>query len=82
LFAIDEILRLLKDGEWHTLEEIATKASLAQRSTHIITSFLAAHYFVEVKKEHRKLRLTPLTLEFVNDIQRIEREDINVFSSP
>ena len=82
MFVIDEILGLLKDGEWHTLEEITTKASLAQLSAQILMSFLATHHFLEVNEEQRKLKLTPLTLEFVNDIQRIEREDISVFSSP
>ena len=82
MFVIDEILGLLKDGEWHPLEEIATKASLTQLGAQNIIGFLVTHHFLEVNEEHRKLRLTPLALEFVNDVQRIEREDISVFSSP
>ncbi len=82
MFVIDEILERLKDGEWHPLEEITTKISLTQFGAQTITSFLANQDFIEFNKEQRKLRLTPLTWEFLNEIQRFEREDMSVFSSP
>jgi len=65
---IDEILWLLKDGEWHDLEEIAEKAEM-------VVSFLGEYDFIQINKDLKKVKLKPSILEFFNEIQRIEKED-------
>lgn len=70
---IDKILRLLKDGEWHDLEEIAEKAALPKVKAEMVVSFLAEYDFIKLNEDKAKLK--PSILEFFNEIQRIEKEE-------
>ena len=72
---VDEILWLLKDGEWHDLEEIAEKAEISKFKTEMVLSFLGEYDFIQINKDHKKVKLKPSILEFFNKIQRIEKED-------
>jgi len=74
LWVIDEILILLKDGNWHDLGEIARKSSSNEFRVEMIISFLSKYDFMELDRKGRKARLRPLMLEFINEIQR-DRED-------
>jgi len=75
MWVIDEILMLLKDGNWHNLEEITTKCSSNDFRVEMIVSFLSKYDFMEVDKKGRKARLRPLMLEFINEIQRNREEE-------
>ena len=71
---IDEILWLLKDGEWHDLKEIAEKAALPKVKAETVVSFLEEYDFVQLNENTKKVRLQPPLLEFIKQIQRIEQE--------
>lgn len=75
MWVIDEILMLLKDGNWHDLKEIAEKCSLDELKVKMIVSFLSKYDFVELDKKGRKARLRPLMLEFIEEIERIREEE-------
>lgn len=75
LSVIDEILWSLKDGKWHNLEEITEKCSLPEHKVKMVLSFFHESGFVQVDENGAKVRLSPLTLEFVNSIQSFEREE-------
>ena len=70
---IDEILWLLKDGNWHDLEEIVEKAEIPKVKTEMVLSFLNEYDFIQIKD--LKVKIKPSILEFFNEIQRIEKED-------
>jgi hypothetical protein len=72
---IDEILWLLKDGEWHDLEEITEKAEIPQVKAEMVVSFLGEYDFIQINKDLKKVKLKQSILEFFNEIQRIEKED-------
>jgi len=72
LLIIDEILTLLKDGNWHNRSELAKKYSSNGLEVKMVISFLSKFHFIELDKKGRKARLRPLTLEFINEIQHIE----------
>ena len=72
---IDEILWLLKDGNWHDLEEIAEKAGIQQVKAEMAVRFLGEYDFIQINKDLKKVKLKPSILEFFNEIQRIEKED-------
>ena len=72
---IDEILWLLKDGEWHDLKEIAEKVALPQDKVEMVASFLAEYDFIQLKENNKQAKLKPTILEFFKEIQRIEKED-------
>jgi hypothetical protein len=72
---IDEILWLLRDGEWHDLEEIKEFVSLPKFKVEIAVNFLGEYDFIQVNEKAGKVRLQPSILEFIKNIQRIEREE-------
>ena len=51
--AIDEILWLLRDGEWHDLKEITEKIALPKFKAEIAVSFLWEYDFIELKENVR-----------------------------
>lgn len=75
LWAIDEILMMLKDGNWHELSEIAKECSSNKLGVRMVISFLSKYDFIELDEKGRKARLRPLMLEFINEIQRFRIEE-------
>jgi len=75
LLAIDEVIWLLKDGKWHNLREILQKCSSQNSKVKMAVSFLWEHGFIQVNGNGRKVRLRPLMLRFINEIQHVEREE-------
>lgn len=73
--AIDQILWLLKDGEWHDLKEITEKISIPIFKAELAISFLSEYDFIQFNKTARKVRLQPSMREFIDEIQRIEKEE-------
>lgn len=71
---INDILWLLKDGEWHSLKEIAEKAALAKVKAEKVVSFLGEYDFVQLNENTKKVRLQQPLLEFINEIQHLEQE--------
>ncbi len=75
--AIDEILWVLKDGEWHDLKEITKKLALPKIKAEIAVSFLGEYDFIQLNKNDRRVKLQPSTLEFIKEIQRLEKETLS-----
>jgi len=75
LLAIDAVLRLLKDGEWHNLGEITKKLASHKFRMEMIVSFLSDYGFIEFDKKDQKVKLNLLTREFIDDIYRVEEEE-------
>ena len=72
MLATDQILDLLRNGEWHELREIAEKAQLHEVKVEIITSFLAEYNFLKFDKEEKKTKLSPQLQLFLKKIKDIE----------
>lgn len=72
---IDEILWLLKDGKWHNSEEILEKCSSPKSKVEMGVSFLREYDFIQVDESGRKAKLRPLMRNFIDEIQRVEREE-------
>jgi DNA-binding IclR family transcriptional regulator len=75
LLLIDEILELLKNGEWHELKEIAEKTRLKDLKVELITTFLAEYDFLEFDKKCRRIRLSPQLRLFLKKLERVENEE-------
>ena len=76
LLAIDQILELLKNGEWHGLKEIADKTGLQEFKVEVITSFLAEYNFLEFNKKEKKIKMSPELLLFLRKVEETEPEGI------
>lgn len=74
--AIDRIIDLLKNGEWHELKEISDKTRLHEFKIEIITSFLAEYDFLEVDKRKKKIKLSPQLQLFLKKIKDVEQEAV------
>jgi len=75
LSAIDEIPWLLKDGKWHNLREIIEKCSLPRSKVKMAVRFLWEYDFIQVDENGRKAKLRPSMLNFIDEIQRVEKEE-------
>jgi len=75
LLAIDDILEVLQNGEWHTLKEIAEKKQLRETKLKLIMSFLAEYDFIRLDLATSRIRLSPQLLNFLKKIQDLEREE-------
>jgi hypothetical protein len=75
LSTIDEILLFLKDGRWHNLEEITEKGSISESKVKMIFSFLREYNFVKVNRTERKAKLCPQMINFIDEIQRVQKEE-------
>lgn len=71
---IDEVLLLLKDGDWHDLKEVTRVASLSDDTTEKVVSFLSEYEFIKLKEDAKEVRIQPIILEFLEQIQRLEKE--------
>ena len=71
---IDEVLLLLKDCEWHDLKEITRVASLSDDTTEKVVSFLSEYEFVKLNEDTKEVRIQPTILEFLEQIQRLEKK--------
>ena len=72
--AIDEILWLLKDGEWHDLKEITKKVALPKVKAEIAFSFLGEYDFIQLNENIKRVKLQPSILKFIEEIQCLEEE--------
>jgi len=75
--AIDEILCLLKDGEWHDLKEITKKVALPKFKAEMAVSFLGEYDFIQLNENIRRVKLQPSMFEFIKEIQHLEKEGLN-----
>ncbi|MCZ2809127.1 MAG: hypothetical protein O2V44_07225 [Candidatus Bathyarchaeota archaeon] len=73
--AIDEILCLLKDGEWHDLKEITKKVALPKFKAEMAVNFLGEYDFIQLNENIGRVKLQPSILKFIEEIQRLEKRD-------
>ncbi len=72
---VDDVLKLLENGEWHDLKEIGEKIQLLNLDTASVTDFLAQYAFIKLDKERRKAKLDSSTQVFLKKIRLLEDEE-------
>jgi len=75
LSTLDEILWFLKDGKWHNSKEIIEKSSSSKLITEMAFTFLQEYSFIQIDENGRKAKLCPSVLNFINEIQLVEKEE-------
>ena len=69
---IDDVIMLLKDGEWHDIQEVTEHVALPKSKAEMVISFLGEYDFIQQKENNKKIRLQTSMLEFIKGIQRLE----------
>ena len=75
MLAIDEILLLLKNGEWHELKEITQKFALSKTKAEMAVNFLREYDFVTLNEDTQFI-IQPTMLKFIENTQRLDNEDV------
>jgi len=57
--AIDDVVDLLKDGEWHSLKDLAKSLKLTQEKLRQIIQFLKNLDLVKLDEKHEKAIISP-----------------------
>jgi DNA-binding IclR family transcriptional regulator len=65
---MDQILDILKDGKWHSLQEIIDQTKIQERKVRLITSFLQKFQLVQLEKKNKRIRVDALTKQFIEMI--------------
>lgn len=58
-------MELLKDGKWHTLEEMSRKTKLHEFKIELLADFLSDYSFVEFNKKERRAKSSRAFTEFL-----------------
>jgi len=74
LLAMDQILEVLRNGEWHELKEVSAKSRLQESKVELVTSFLAEYDFLKFDKKNNRIKLSPQLLQFLRRIEDVEGE--------
>jgi hypothetical protein len=59
---------MLRDGQWHDMDEIASRARLSPIKMQIMTEFLAKYNFVQFDRENSRIKISRRMAEFFHAI--------------
>lgn len=65
---------MLKDGEWHKIDEINEKFELSEVTVENILKFLAEYGFIETNVSSRKVKVSSSLQKFLEETQIVEVE--------
>jgi hypothetical protein len=59
---------MLRDGQWHDMDEIASRARLSPLKMQIMTEFLAKYNFVQLDRKNFRIKISRRMAEFFHSI--------------
>jgi hypothetical protein len=62
---IAEVLEILDDGKWHSIEDIRLATKLSDSQSNAITKFLSVYDFITLDKEKKKVKLKETARKFL-----------------
>ena len=74
--SLEQILRLVRDGQWHDIDEVTERIHLSELKTQIITEFLANYGFIELDRKNRKIRISHSLAKFLRMISSVEPKKV------
>jgi hypothetical protein len=75
LLAIDRILEVLRNGDWHEIGEITLRLQIGEPQVELISDFLATYDFLEFDRKSKRVRLSPQLQRFLRKITEVEGEE-------
>ena len=74
MLEIEQVVDVLKDGEWHQLDEIGEKCELSEVKVESILKFLAEYGFIKINGSGRKVKVGLSLQKFLEETQTVELE--------
>ena len=74
MLEIEQVVDVLKDGEWHQLDEIGEKCELSEVKVEGILKFLAEYGFIKINGSGRKVKVGLSLQKFLEETQTVEVE--------
>ena len=65
---IDKVANIIKDGQWHLLEDINHRAKLSKHEIEKILDFLADHSLVKLDSQNRKVKASFSLTKFLKEL--------------
>ena len=62
---IAEVLEMLKDGEWHSLDGIRRKVKLTKNQVQQISGFLREYQFITIDRTEKNIRIEEAVRKFL-----------------
>lgn len=62
--SIEQVLRLLRDEQWHSISDVAEKTRLSVLKMQIITEFLAKYHFIRFNRKDEKIKVSHSVARF------------------
>lgn len=75
MLVMDDILKLIEDGKWHDIKEIADNSKLHILKVEMFMNFLSEYDFVDLDKKRQKVKLTPSLYKFFRRIKILEEKE-------
>ena len=66
---IHRVVEFLKDGKWHTIQEISRETRVHEFKIQIIASFLADYSFLSFREKEQEAKLSEVFVEFLEKTQ-------------
>lgn len=73
--AIDRIFKILDNGNWHRVTEVAEETSTQESKIELISGFLDAYDFLEYDRKTKRIRLSNELQDFFEKIREIEQRE-------
>jgi len=75
MHAIDRILDILHNGDWHRITEVAEETGTQESKIALISSFLSLYDFLKYDKRTGRIKLSTELLGFLEKIREIEQKE-------
>jgi predicted transcriptional regulator len=72
--SLEQIIRLLKDEQWHDIDEIANRTQLSPLKMQLITEFLAKYGFIQLNRKNARIKISRYMAEFFHRISTFDAE--------
>lgn len=72
--SLEQIIRLLRDEQWHDIDEIANRTQLSPLRMQLVTEFLAKYGFIKIDRKNGKMRISCHIAEFFHRISTFDSE--------
>jgi len=70
--SLEQVIRLLRDEQWHDIDEIASRTQLSPLRMQLVTEFLAKYGFIKLNRGKGKIRISRHMAEFFHRISAFD----------